>query len=216
MMIMVVLIFGVCWLPYHIYFIVSNVYPDINHHPYIQVLYNWMPMPIHWLTLISDCFLIHRTFTSPSTGLPCPTPCTIPWSTASWTTGNNQWLLTTLTLSMTVEHFRFRQGFLRVFYFFFHTSPREPPVADSFALGAVNNATTHAEARTLNAHPHASASAHAGHSNNGVRSNANVNVNIRLNGNAAPQIQEESVVEFQRKGTMNHDYSKTQANNYWT
>lgn len=37
MMVMVVIIFGVCWLPYHIYFIVSNVAPVINHSPYIQV-----------------------------------------------------------------------------------------------------------------------------------------------------------------------------------
>ncbi len=37
MMVMVVLIFAVCWLPYHAYFIVSNVYPVINHNKYIQV-----------------------------------------------------------------------------------------------------------------------------------------------------------------------------------
>ena len=36
MMMIVVTIFGVCWLPYHVYFIVSNAYPEINFSPYIQ------------------------------------------------------------------------------------------------------------------------------------------------------------------------------------
>ena len=37
MMIMVVMIFGICWLPYHVYFIVSNAYPSITYSKYIQV-----------------------------------------------------------------------------------------------------------------------------------------------------------------------------------
>ncbi len=37
MMIVVVAIFAVCWLPYHTYFIVSNIHPAINHSKYIQV-----------------------------------------------------------------------------------------------------------------------------------------------------------------------------------
>ena len=37
MMMMVVLIFIVCWLPYHTYFITANIYPEINHSEYIQV-----------------------------------------------------------------------------------------------------------------------------------------------------------------------------------
>ena len=36
MMMMVVLIFIVCWLPYHTYFITANIYPEINHSEYIQ------------------------------------------------------------------------------------------------------------------------------------------------------------------------------------
>ena len=35
-MMMVVLIFIVCWLPYHTYFITANIYPEINHSEYIQ------------------------------------------------------------------------------------------------------------------------------------------------------------------------------------
>ena len=37
MMIVVVIIFIVCWLPYHTYFITANIYPDINYSQYIQV-----------------------------------------------------------------------------------------------------------------------------------------------------------------------------------
>ena len=37
MMIMVVVIFGVCWMPYHAYFIVSHLVPQINYSVYIQV-----------------------------------------------------------------------------------------------------------------------------------------------------------------------------------
>ncbi len=39
MMIMVVMIFGICWFPYHVYFIVANAFPDINYSKYIQVKY---------------------------------------------------------------------------------------------------------------------------------------------------------------------------------
>ncbi len=37
MMMVVVSIFAICWLPYHTYFILSNIYPIINHNKYIQV-----------------------------------------------------------------------------------------------------------------------------------------------------------------------------------
>ena len=39
MMIVVVIIFIVCWLPYHTYFITANIYPDINYSQYIQVTF---------------------------------------------------------------------------------------------------------------------------------------------------------------------------------
>ena len=37
MMMGVVSLFLVCWLPYHAYFILANLYPAINYSHYIQV-----------------------------------------------------------------------------------------------------------------------------------------------------------------------------------
>ena len=37
MMVMVVVIFGICWLPYHTYFIWSNIDPTINMSTHVQV-----------------------------------------------------------------------------------------------------------------------------------------------------------------------------------
>ena len=34
----VVMIFLVCWLPYHTYFITANIWPEINYSQYIQVI----------------------------------------------------------------------------------------------------------------------------------------------------------------------------------
>ena len=63
MMIMVVTIFGVCWLPYHTYFIVSNVSPSINHSVHIQEIY----LAIYWLAMSNSmynpmiyCFMNNR------------------------------------------------------------------------------------------------------------------------------------------------------------
>jgi tachykinin receptor 3 len=39
MMIMVVLIFAVCWLPQNVYFIVTSYYPSVTTYPYIQEIY---------------------------------------------------------------------------------------------------------------------------------------------------------------------------------
>lgn len=47
MMIVVVSVFGTCWLPYHIYFIYSNIDPRINHWAYIQETY----LAIYWLAM---------------------------------------------------------------------------------------------------------------------------------------------------------------------
>lgn len=44
MMIIVVLMFSVCWLPQNIYFIVTTYYPDVTTYPYIQEIY----LGIYW------------------------------------------------------------------------------------------------------------------------------------------------------------------------
>ena len=46
MMMGVVSIFLVCWLPYHTYFIIANLYPAINYSHYIQVIIIMMMMII--------------------------------------------------------------------------------------------------------------------------------------------------------------------------
>jgi len=52
MMIMLVMIFGVCWLPYHVYFIVSSTNPEINFSPYIQEIY----LAIYWLAMSNSMY----------------------------------------------------------------------------------------------------------------------------------------------------------------
>lgn len=38
-MIVVVLIFAICWLPYHVYFLAVHHYPDIANWDYIQPVF---------------------------------------------------------------------------------------------------------------------------------------------------------------------------------
>lgn len=52
MMIVVVLIFGVCWLPFHTYFIVTSCYPAITEAPFIQELY----LVIYWLAMSNSMY----------------------------------------------------------------------------------------------------------------------------------------------------------------
>jgi len=52
MMIVVVLIFGVCWLPFHTYFIVTSCYPAITELPFIQELY----LVIYWLAMSNSMY----------------------------------------------------------------------------------------------------------------------------------------------------------------
>ena len=52
MMMMVVLIFIVCWLPYHTYFITANINPDINNSHYIQEIY----LMIYWLAMSNSMY----------------------------------------------------------------------------------------------------------------------------------------------------------------
>lgn len=51
MMIVVVLIFSICWLPYHVYFLVAHHYPEITNWDYIQPLY----LSIYFLGELPGC-----------------------------------------------------------------------------------------------------------------------------------------------------------------
>ncbi|KAH8278835.1 hypothetical protein KR018_010219 [Drosophila ironensis] len=52
MMIVVVLIFAICWLPFQIYFIVVSVYPKVQEMPFIQELY----LAIYWLAMSNSMY----------------------------------------------------------------------------------------------------------------------------------------------------------------
>ncbi|KAH8384097.1 hypothetical protein KR009_012113, partial [Drosophila setifemur] len=52
MMIVVVLIFAICWLPFHSYFIVTSCYPAITEAPFIQELY----LAIYWLAMSNSMY----------------------------------------------------------------------------------------------------------------------------------------------------------------
>ncbi|XP_045120407.1 tachykinin-like peptides receptor 99D isoform X1 [Portunus trituberculatus] len=52
MMIVVVTIFAVCWLPYHMYFILSNLMPEIAHYEFIQETY----LAIYWLAMSNSMY----------------------------------------------------------------------------------------------------------------------------------------------------------------
>ncbi|XP_044762535.1 tachykinin-like peptides receptor 99D [Coccinella septempunctata] len=52
MMMVVVIIFAVCWLPYHLYFIVTSYFPDITNTRYIQETY----LAIYWLAMSNSMY----------------------------------------------------------------------------------------------------------------------------------------------------------------
>ncbi|CAG4975826.1 unnamed protein product [Parnassius apollo] len=52
MMIVVVVIFAVCWLPFHVYFVVTSYYPDIVNYPHIQEIY----LGIYWLAMSNSMY----------------------------------------------------------------------------------------------------------------------------------------------------------------
>ncbi|KAL5284974.1 TACR2 family protein [Megaselia abdita] len=52
MMMVVVSIFAVCWLPFHIYFILTFYYPQITEEDYIQELY----LAIYWLAMSNSMY----------------------------------------------------------------------------------------------------------------------------------------------------------------
>ncbi|XP_031829539.1 tachykinin-like peptides receptor 99D isoform X2 [Nomia melanderi] len=52
MMIVVVVIFAVCWLPFHVYFIITSYLPEITNEPYIQEVY----LGIYWLAMSNSMY----------------------------------------------------------------------------------------------------------------------------------------------------------------
>lgn len=52
MMIVVVVIFAVCWLPFHTYFVVTSYYPDVVNYPHIQEIY----LGIYWLAMSNSMY----------------------------------------------------------------------------------------------------------------------------------------------------------------
>uniref|UniRef100_A0A1B6D2R7 G-protein coupled receptors family 1 profile domain-containing protein n=1 Tax=Clastoptera arizonana TaxID=38151 RepID=A0A1B6D2R7_9HEMI len=63
MMIVVVCIFAVCWLPFHIYFIITSHIPDLTESPYVQDIFlgiYWLAMSNSMYNPIIYCWLNHR------------------------------------------------------------------------------------------------------------------------------------------------------------
>ncbi|XP_068631120.1 tachykinin-like peptides receptor 99D [Battus philenor] len=52
MMIVVVVIFAVCWLPFHVYFLVTSYYPEVVNYPHIQEIY----LGIYWLAMSNSMY----------------------------------------------------------------------------------------------------------------------------------------------------------------
>ncbi|GBL91146.1 Tachykinin-like peptides receptor 99D [Araneus ventricosus] len=52
MMIVVVVIFAVCWLPYHVYFLVAHHLPHILNETFVQPTY----LIIYWLAMSNACY----------------------------------------------------------------------------------------------------------------------------------------------------------------
>jgi len=63
MMILIVVIFAVCWLPQHVYFVVESLCPDITHHQSIQHVYlvsYWFAMSNAMYNPIIYCWMNAR------------------------------------------------------------------------------------------------------------------------------------------------------------
>ena len=113
MMVTVVIIFGVCWLPYHLYFIYYNIDPSINYWEYIQVSgTSQLFVYIYSSWCIQDFYLA------------------IYWLAMSNSMIN--------PIIYCVMNNRFRQGFLQVFYFFTCRTNQHPTnIENSMAMGAL-------------------------------------------------------------------------------
>lgn len=63
MMIVVVVTFAVCWLPYHLYFVLAATKPEINNWKHMQNVYNviyWMAMSNSMYNPIIYCWMNSR------------------------------------------------------------------------------------------------------------------------------------------------------------
>lgn len=63
-MVLVVLTFAICWLPYHLYFILGSFQRDIYYHKFIQQVYLalfWLAMSSTMYNPIIYCCLNHRS-----------------------------------------------------------------------------------------------------------------------------------------------------------
>ena len=52
MMIFVVIIFGVCWLPQHLYFLVVNISPKAIEYEHLQIVY----LVIYWIAMSNSMY----------------------------------------------------------------------------------------------------------------------------------------------------------------
>lgn len=52
MMIVIVVIFAVCWLPQHTYFVVTNLYPEVVNFRYTQHVY----LVIYWVAMSNSMY----------------------------------------------------------------------------------------------------------------------------------------------------------------
>ncbi|XP_045447006.1 tachykinin-like peptides receptor 99D [Melitaea cinxia] len=52
MMMVVVVIFAVCWLPFHVYFLITSYYPEVVNYRYIQEIY----LGIYWLAMSNSMY----------------------------------------------------------------------------------------------------------------------------------------------------------------
>lgn len=77
MMIVVVVTFAVCWLPYHLYFVLAATKPEINNWKHMQNVYNviyWMAMSNSMYNPIIYCWMNSR-FRHGFVKLFCCCPC---------------------------------------------------------------------------------------------------------------------------------------------